>query len=194
MDRREFEGDAGTPLPDFTSPGINLGTVAPALGISVNRQPDYLEYDQKGRGIIVTMFANTGIAYLTGAFAGVAVGLGEGYMKSPSSRWRVRVNSLLNHSGRLGAKWGNGLGAVAVIYSLYEGIADQLEIDNYVPDVIQPAAPVFAGFMTGATFYGGAGPRGALLAAGMGMGMVGASYVGCNFMGYPYGSFGFLFL
>jgi hypothetical protein len=127
-DRREFEGDAGAPLPDFTAPNIDIRTVAPALGVNVNRQPDYLDYDQKGRGIVVTMFANSGVAYLLGTFGGGFYGLREGFLQSPSTRFRVKLNSILNHSGRYGSRWGNSLGVVAILYSLYEGVADQVSV------------------------------------------------------------------
>jgi len=191
-ERREFEGDAGAPMPDFTAPNIDIRTVAPALGVNVNRQPDYLDYDQKGRGIVVTMFANAGVAYLIGTFGGGMYGLQEGFRQSPSTRFRVKLNSILNHSGRFGSRWGNGLGVVAILYSLYEGVADQFDIDAYTGP-IQPAAPIFAGFMTGATFYGAAGPRVALLAGSLGCGAVGATYIGYSVLGIPYGSRGFLF-
>ena len=69
----EFEGDAGAPLPDFSGArNISLTTVAPALGVgsSPNQQPDYLDFDQKGRGVVVTMFANAGMCYLLGISGG----------------------------------------------------------------------------------------------------------------------------
>jgi hypothetical protein len=56
---------AGAPLPDLRAGHIRLDTIAPALGVpSQYAQPDYLEFDQGGRGIVVTMFANTGMSYL----------------------------------------------------------------------------------------------------------------------------------
>lgn len=127
---REFEGDAGAPLPDFSGANIDIRTVAPALGVAGRRQPDYLDYDQKGRGIIVTMFANAGVAYLTGTVAGGVYGLREGFLNSPSSRYRVKLNSILNHCGRYGSRWGNALGVIAILYSLYEGAADSVSISS----------------------------------------------------------------
>jgi hypothetical protein len=47
--------------------------------------------------------------------------------------------------------------------------------------------------MTGATYYAAAGPRAALLAGSLGMGAVGATYIGYTVLGIPYGSRGFLF-
>ena len=134
MSNKEFEGDAGAPLPDFSgASNISLGTVAPALGIgtSQERQPDYLDYDQKGRGLITTMFANAGLSYLIGITAGGMYGLQKGISSTPSSKFKVQVNSVLNHCGRYGSKMGNSFGVFAVLYSLYEGLADKVSFVSY---------------------------------------------------------------
>ena len=123
---KEFDGDAGAPLPDFTTGQIRLDTIAPALGVSSTQQPDYLDYDQKGRGIVVTMFANTGVSYLLGIAGGGLYGLQKGIASTPSSKLKVQVNSVLNHCGRYGSKAGNTLGVFAVMYSLYEGVFDKV--------------------------------------------------------------------
>lgn len=120
------ENDTGAPLPDFRAPGIQLQTVAPALGVVTNTTPDYLDYDPKGRGIIVTMFANAGVSYLMGIGAGGFYGVRQGVAATPSNRFRVKLNSILNHSGRYGSRAGNALGVFAVMYSLYEGLADHV--------------------------------------------------------------------
>lgn len=124
MSKKDFEGDAGAPLPDFNVGNIDLTTVAPAYGVP--QQPDYLDYDQKGRGIVVTMFANTGMSYLLGIGGGGLLGLREGLVNTPSSRFRVKLNSVLNHCGRHGSMWGNTAGTAAILYSLFEGLADQV--------------------------------------------------------------------
>lgn len=78
--------DAGTPLPDFRAANIQLQTVAPALGVTGGtRSPDYLEYDTKGRGVVVTLFANSGVAYLMGIAGGGAYGFRHGLASTPSS-------------------------------------------------------------------------------------------------------------
>ena len=125
---KEFEGDAGAPLPDFSGArNIQLGTVAPALGVGSGQQkPDYLDYDQKGRGLVVTMFANTGVAYMMGIGGGGVYGLQKGIASTPSSKLKVQVNSVLNHCGRYGSKAGNAFGVFAVLYSLYEGLGDKV--------------------------------------------------------------------
>ena len=122
---KEFEGDAGKPLPDFRANQISLDTIAPALGVqSQQAQPDYLDYDQKGRGVVTTMFANAGVAYLMGICGGGVYGFQKGLTSTPSSKFKVQVNSILNHCGRYGSKAGNTFGVFAVLYSLYEGLGD----------------------------------------------------------------------
>ena len=133
------DNDVGAPIPDFRSASnISLTTVAPALGVTVPSsrlpstaaQPDYLDYDPKGRGIMVTMFANAGMSYLLGTTAGGLYGFRQGLISTPSTRFRVQLNSILNHCGRYGSKVGNTAGVFAVLYSIYEGIADNVRTDT----------------------------------------------------------------
>jgi len=124
--KKSFEGDAGAPLPDFSTGQIRLDTVAPALGVGSSQQPDYLDYDQKGRGLVVTMFANAGVSYLLGIVGGGVYGFQKGISSTPSSKFKVQVNSVLNHCGRFGSKAGNSMGVFAVMYSLYEGVFDKV--------------------------------------------------------------------
>lgn len=127
MASKEFEGDAGAPLPDFSGArNISLTTVAPALGVKGQAQPDYLDFDQKGRGVVVTMFANAGLSYLVGIGGGGLYGLQRGISSTPSSKFKVQVNSVLNNAGRYGSRMGNTLGVFAVMYSLFEGLGDNV--------------------------------------------------------------------
>ena len=128
MSQKEFDGDAGAPLPDFSGArNIQLGTIAPALGVGGGqKKPDYLDFDQKGRGVVVTMFANAGMSYLIGIAGGGLYGLQKGVASTPSSKFKVQVNSILNHCGRYGSKTGNTFGVFAVMYSLYEGLGDHV--------------------------------------------------------------------
>jgi hypothetical protein len=107
-----------------------MQTIAPAMGMTGGKSsPDYLDYDPKGRGIVVTMFANTGMSYLIGTGAGGIYGFRQGLTATPSNRFRVQLNSVLNHSGRYGSKAGNTLGVFAILYSLYEGMADNVSME-----------------------------------------------------------------
>jgi len=196
MSRLDDEQDAGPPLPNLSGGQyINLGTVAPSYGISnKNSQPDYLDYDHKGRGVVVTMFANTGASYLAATAFGGVYGLKQGLSNTPSSRFKVKLNSVLNNCGRYGSRAGNTAGSLAVLYSLYEGAADGLDIDSYMPgNLAVSVSPFIASFCTGATFKATAGPRVAALAGTIGLGCVGVTYIGYGLLGIPYGSRGFLF-
>merc|ERR1712238_226091 len=117
---------------------------------------------------MVTMFANTGAAYLIGIGAGGAYGLREGLANTPSSRFKVRLNSVLNHCGRHGSRVSSVFGVVSLVYSLYEGLADNYELDRYVSHPM--TVPAFAAFMTGASYKAMNGPRVAGLAGTLGLG------------------------
>lgn len=196
-DSRELDfdkiGDAGAPLPDFSGArNISLTTVAPALGMGSQQgqQPDYLEFDQKGRGVVVTMFANAGMCYLLGIGGGGLYGLQRGIVSTPSSKFKVKLNSVLNHSGRFGSRVGNTLGVFAVLYSLYEGLGDTLELDRYTG--FESTSPLVAAGLTGMSYYGPAGIRVAGLGGMIGCGAVSATYATYKMLGKPYGQYGFL--
>jgi hypothetical protein len=131
MNSKSDNDDAGAPMPDFRASNIQLQTIAPALGVpsssasirhTTHHRPDYLEYDinPHGRGLVVTMFANTGLSYMIGIGAGGLYGVRHGFRVTPSQRFRVQLNSILNHTGRYGSRVGNAFGTVALLYSIYE--------------------------------------------------------------------------
>jgi hypothetical protein len=68
---------------------------------------------------------------MLGVTVGGLYGLREGLAKTPSTRWKVKLNSVLNHCGRHGSGLGNMLGATAVLYSLYEGLADSVSSNGF---------------------------------------------------------------
>jgi mitochondrial import inner membrane translocase subunit TIM23 len=208
------EQDVGAPLPSFNAANIQLTTIAPALGVSVKdaqkqgalqqqqqinpyyQQPDYLDYDPKGRGTMTTMFANAGVSYLMGISVGGIYGAQRGLQVSPSARFRVQLNSVLNNSGRYGSKVSNMTGIFAVFYSLYEGLADNYELDEIVrapPSMAAMVSPTFAATAAAATYFAPSGPRVATLAGALGFGSVAITYSMYSLLGIPHGSQGFLF-
>lgn len=138
------------------------------------------------------MFANAGLSYLIGTVGGGVYGFNEGLKHTPSHRFRVKLNSVLNHCSRHGSRFGNMLGVCSVMYSFYENFADQLDIDQYTGPV-QPVGPALAAFATGATYKIQAGPRVAGLAGVIGLGAVGVTYTAYSMLGVPYGKHGYLF-
>ncbi|KAJ1454959.1 hypothetical protein M885DRAFT_520864 [Pelagophyceae sp. CCMP2097] len=146
---------------------IDIRTIAPALGVGTNSEPDYLDFDIRGRGYFEQLFFNSGVSYLVGMGAGGAYGAAAGYRSAPSSAMRVKMNSLLNGLGKTGANAGNGLGAAALLYTTFECWANMLKIEDTLGGnpIINPVA---AGIATGMTYKCTAGPRAVVLAGVIG--------------------------
>ena len=134
------------------------------------------------------------MSYLVGSLAGGVYGLKEGLKNTPNTRFKVKLNSVLNNCGKFGSRIGNTAGCAAVLYSLYEGAADGLGLDKFTPDDVQfSVSPLIAGFCTGATYKATAGPRVAALAGSIGFGAVAFTNIVYSLIGLPPGSKGFLF-
>ena len=74
------------------------------------------------------MFANAGLAYVLGTIGGGVYGFQEGLKVTPSHRWKIQLNSVLNHCSKHGSRIGNRMGVLSVFYSLYEGAADHVSV------------------------------------------------------------------
>lgn len=65
-------GDPNMPKIDlYGGSNIDLRSVAPLYGVASDEEPDYLDYDIKGRGTVEKMFLYSGTSYLTGEFTTV---------------------------------------------------------------------------------------------------------------------------
>lgn len=95
-----------------TTPQPPNRTVAPLYGVTNEEEPDYLDYDIKGRGTVEKMFLYSGSAYLTGILSGGVLGGRTGWKSAPSPRFWIRVNSVMNGAGKYGSKWGNNMGVI----------------------------------------------------------------------------------
>jgi len=138
------------------------------------------------------MFANTGLSYMLGIMAGGVYGLNEGLKHTPSHRFKVKLNSILNHCSRHGSRVGNTVGVLSIFFTLYEDVADRFEIDQYTGPVQEPV-PALAALLTGVTYKAQAGPRVAALAGSIGLASVGVTYGVYSVLGIPYGHKGWLF-
>jgi len=78
----------------------------------------------------------------------------------------------------------------AVLYSVYEGLGDALELDRYTG--FDSTSPPIAAMLTGLTYYGPAGVRVGALGGALGFGAVTATYAGYTALGKPFGKYGFL--
>ena len=102
----------------------------------------------------------TGYSYFGGLVVGGLVGLVTGVRSSPNPRPRIVFNSVLNWTGKLGAKCGNAAGVMALLYTVLERQLEDAEFDKlpgainntlgmdvfrrYRSDLAIPAATAFA--------------------------------------------------
>lgn len=113
----------------------------------------------------------TGVGYLSGALLGGARG-GYGALSTPlavtagADSSRLRVNALLNGSGRAGRTSGNALGALGLFFASFESFAHYLNSDGWVPEEVPTLA---AGAFSGAIYRSPRGPRQAAAAGAIGL-------------------------
>lgn len=158
---------------------IDLSTIAPMYGLSNGEEPEYLDFDIKGRSFVEKLFYNSGCLYLLGCGGGTIYGAQEGLRSAPSPRMRVRVNALLNGVGKWGSRGGNAFGVLALAYTTAEWGVSQVELGRYAGgyDWIEP---VTAGTLTGLFYKSTKGPKTAALA-----GVVGGACVGLYYAATP---------
>ena len=99
------------PLQNLPS-NVNIGTIAPVFGVASDAGADYLDINIHGRSFYQQLLYNTGTAYLGGIVLGGAYGAVEGLREAPSHKFKIRLNSVLNASGKRGSKAGNALGSL----------------------------------------------------------------------------------
>lgn len=111
----------------------------------------------------------TGTTYLAGLTLGGAFGMAEGLKKSSGApNMKVRLNTTLNSITRRGPGVGNSLGVIAMIYN---GTTAMMDASRGQHDIFNSLA---GGAVSGALFKSTAGPRAALVSAGVCAGVAGA--------------------
>ena len=159
-------------LPDTGS--MDLGAIAPIFGIAGagSTSADYLDINIHGKSFSQQLFYNSGTFYLGGIFTGGIYGVFAGMRDSPSSKMKIKLNSILNASGQQGSKMGNSLGVLAMMYTGVEHVAENyLELDEYVGHY-EGVIPIGAGALTGAMYKSLSGRKEATLAALVGAGVM----------------------
>ena len=155
---------------------VDLRTVAPLYGVANEEEPDYLDYDIKGRGVVEKMFLFSGSSYLTGILSGGVLGSRMGWKTAPSPRFWIRLNSVMNGAGKMGSKFGNNAGVIALMYSLSESALDHFEVERYMGGHAA-TNPVMAGAISGLLYKSTAAPRTAALAFVLGGAGAGVFYM-----------------
>ncbi|EME26648.1 mitochondrial protein translocase, MPT family [Galdieria sulphuraria] len=152
---------------------INPLTIAPALGVyapGYGNSPEYLfaedytDYRKKSWGEQLMYW--TGVSYLSGAVTGGSYGCIEGLRSSGGKSWKLRVNAILNASGRRGAALANACGILALMFSGFESIYDHYIGDDAVYNY------ALAGISAGLVYKSTAGLKPASIYS-TGLGLVG---------------------
>ena len=153
--------------PETPSSSVDTSRLGPAFGGSWSAaagpavpavpQPDFLfteNYDQSfRRSWGERLVYHIGGAYIVGLTSGGCVGLVEGLKASQGERQRIRLNAVLNATGRKGPGWGNALGCLAMMFSVFESIAYNVRGTD---DLLNPAG---AAALTGTIYKITHGPR-----------------------------------
>jgi len=129
--------------------GLDLGGLAPIFGQGGG--PEYLEgFNKDGRDVFQRCIYNMGHAYLGGIALGGAYGAIEGLRNTPSTKFKIRLNSFLNAAGKRGSRAGNAFAVIAMFFSASEALFENFEIEKYTGRGTSDVAyPVLAGAFTG---------------------------------------------
>ncbi|CAK0760743.1 hypothetical protein CVIRNUC_002796 [Coccomyxa viridis] len=133
-------------------------------------QPEFLFSEEAGvhkRSWSENLTYYTGLGYLSGAAAGGGQGLLTAVRTRPeiaANSTRLKVNRVLNLSGRTGRSAGNALGCLGLFYASTESGLDYVNDGRY-PDLLNSLG---AGFLAGALFRSTRGPKAAAIAGGVG--------------------------
>ncbi|TDH70313.1 hypothetical protein CCR75_009219 [Bremia lactucae] len=182
-------------LPSIPSGSIDISAIAPVFGVAAyDDDADYLDYDKTGRPFMEQMSGSCGTAYFSGILGGGAYGAMKGFTRSPSTKFKIRMNSLMNGAATRGSKAGNALGCLgqlacrnlskcgevanvvdlisilAMIYKAFEYVADTVEIENIVK--FDQVTPILASAATGVFYKSTSGPKAMVLAGALGAGLM----------------------
>ena len=114
---------------------VDIGQLGSMFGVQTRNDPDYLEYDIRGRGYTERLFFNCGASYLGFMLGGGVYGTVQGLRLAPANApLRVRTNALMNGFGKHGATAGNAAGAVALMFTSFESLAESVELDKICGD------------------------------------------------------------
>lgn len=123
---------------------------------------------------------------------GGTYGIVDGWRTSPSTKWKIRLNSVLNKSGRYGSKLGNALGVLALFYSGIEYTLERTEIENIVGVGNELIIPTTSALAAGILYKSTSGSPKAILLAGAIGGSLSLAAYGLKGLGIQ-SSKGFLF-
>ncbi|KAA0147275.1 hypothetical protein FNF31_06437 [Cafeteria roenbergensis] len=122
---------SGPNMMDQAFGAVNKAMFGPGSSLSGSQQSSGAKYlaKTKSRSLWETGMHNAGAMYLAAGSVGMSIGIVAGVRTAKNFRPRILVNSVLNSSGRTGARLANGAAALAMFYTGITYALDQLEFD-----------------------------------------------------------------
>ena len=164
-----FMSDQGSPFEHWTLGGSD------GSGI-FDDEPDYLDYNYRGRPYQEKLFFNAGGSYMSGSLAGAFYGAIRGLRNAPSDKFRVKMNGMLNGAGKFGSRCGNGMGVLAFYYTSAEYLINMTGLEEY-HNLGIAGNQTLAGFLSGCLYKSTTRPTTIALAGVLGGGFIAASSV-----------------
>ncbi|EOD06620.1 hypothetical protein EMIHUDRAFT_121264 [Emiliania huxleyi CCMP1516] len=108
-------------------PAFGSAWTTPAPGAAPLQQPDFL-FEETADAMYRRSWGDRltyhiGVGYLVGLVAGGSWGLYEGLKSSTGERQRIRINAVLNATGKHGPGLGNSVGCLGMMFSTFETLA-----------------------------------------------------------------------
>ena len=158
-------------IPGGSDIDYDYSKLSPMLGLIDTDRPDYIGQATGPKKWNERMTHNCAVVYLTGLILGGAYGAFMGLKKAPSAVMKIRLNSILNYSGKYGSATGNYLGVLMLMYAFTEKVIPLVHLDK-ITSRNDYFGPMICGFTSGCVFKSTAGPRGAIVAGLIGVGVV----------------------
>jgi import inner membrane translocase subunit TIM23 len=168
--RPHMESESSVPIQHLPPTSRDLFS----FGQDDDDEPDYLEFNYRGRPYYEKLFYNSGLAYTSGSIGGALFGAARGLASAPSDKLRVRVNGLLNGAGKFGSRGGNGMGVLALYYTTAEQLINMSGLEEYHNGGVTVNQAI-AGAISGCLYKGTKRPATIALAGVFGGGIIAAS-------------------
>ncbi|CDZ96961.1 Mitochondrial import inner membrane translocase, subunit TIM23 [Phaffia rhodozyma] len=145
----------------------------PFAGLGTNEQMDYLLLEEDktnmegsilgSRGFLDDVQTGAGTAYVTGLFAGGALGAFDGLRKPGKMGGKLRWNAMLNAGSMRGTYYANTAGTLAIFYNILNNTVYKFS----PPNTSDQVTSIISGALSGALYKSTSGLRPALAGAGV---------------------------
>jgi len=151
-----------------------MGQLSPYLNIDPSylstETPQFIHNEEQKRGALEKSFTAIGSSVLLGGALGGAFGAIDGIRHTMNLTGRTRRTQILNYTMKSGGTVSNTLGTVAVMYSLFHVVADNVLPEGEGDGTMEAVKSCVSGAATGALYKSGAGLKKCGMAGAVGLG------------------------